>query len=123
MHYKYSISSPFLCLYSTVSHLDMLYIFLLVLLLIPGFHNGWKIPRLSPRVLVSQQLILGSCEIFRCWLIRFGIMTLLKTIILPHSQPRCRQLFAIQHSRLISRRNTRIFNNKSVRISGSYSQE
>ena len=34
MHYKCSIFSPFLCLYSTVPSLDMLYIFLLVLLLI-----------------------------------------------------------------------------------------
>ena len=34
MHYKCSIFSPFLCLYSTVSRLDMLHIFLLVLLFI-----------------------------------------------------------------------------------------
>ena len=55
MHFKGSVFSPFLCLYSTVSRLDMLYIFLFVLLLIL-----WKSTYCTEK---HRSLVAGSWEI------------------------------------------------------------
>jgi len=71
MHYKCSIFSPFLCLYSTVSRLDMLYISLLVLLnAVPKFLGRsmfWQVAwQQTPRLRMVMLQIHYACH---CWLI------------------------------------------------------